>query len=143
MWPITKIEYTQEGFGNRKWKPEVQFKPMSFENWNFTQTDKSGIWPETFNVWIWQVHFKYKGEGNWYNSYCFRRGSLIWIKFTSKIVFKNDSFWVRTTLLIQNKEAHNAGITCMSLMVDAERNVFVLTGSYDKVVKEYIWNSCH
>ena len=38
--------------------------------------------------------------------------------------------------MIQNKEAHNAGITCMSLMVDDERNVFVLTGSYDKVVKE-------
>lgn len=36
-------------------------------------------------------------------------------------------------------EAHNAGITCMSLMVDAERNVFVLTGSYDKVVK--IWSN--
>lgn len=59
-------------------------------------------------------------------------------KFSSKIVFDNDRFRVRMTLLIQNKEAHNAGITCMSLMVDAERNVFVLTGSYDKVVKEYI-----
>ena len=42
----------------------------------------------------------------------------------------------RQILSIQNIEAHNAGITCMSLMVDDERNVFVLTGSYDKVVKE-------
>ena len=58
--------------------------------------------------------------------------------FLSKVIFENYRFRVRMTLLIQYKEAHNAGITCMSLMVDAERNVFVLTGSYDKVVKEYI-----
>ena len=39
----------------------------------------------------------------------------------------------------ENPEAHEAGITCMALIVDQENNAMLLTGSFDRCVK--VWST--
>jgi len=63
--------------------------------------------------------------------------------YDNKLVVYDQSVYQSGTksldLLHENPAAHNAGITCMCLIVDQEFNAMLLTGSFDRCVK--VWST--